>query len=135
MPVLPLSSFSSIFSFIFLFFTLATEQKVKYLKCKSTKWCIFCWFLPLKLCNFFFSTFKSVMTLQDMEYIIHCQGIELQMRVRQDAYPKLYEPLEQSSLERSPLPFYSTVLKKAELSYGSTWFDILYQVYQVGSHL
>lgn len=75
------------------------------------------------------------MTLQDMEYIIHCLGIELQMSVHQDACPKLYERLEQFSLERNPLPFYSTVLKKVELSYMSTWFDILYQVYQVESRL
>lgn len=75
------------------------------------------------------------MKLQDVEYIINFLGTELQMSMHQDAWPRLYELLEQSSLKRKWVLFYSTVLKKAELSCKSTWYDILYQVYQVGSHL
>ena len=44
------------------------------------------------------------MKLQDLEYIINFLGIELQRKLHQDAYSRLYEWLEQYSLERKLLP-------------------------------
>lgn len=64
------------------------------------------------------------MKLQDMEYIINFLGIELQMNLHQDAYPRLYE-LEQSSSERKPLPFLKYCIEK-KLDYHTDLLGLIY---------
>lgn len=113
MPVLLLSSFSSIFlTSLFLLFLPATEQK------RSTlcTWALvgvssIGFYLWISIISFLKS--KSVMKLQDMEYIINFVGIELQMNLHQDAYHRLYEWLKQSSSERKPLPFLEYCIEKS----------------------
>lgn len=53
------------------------------------------------------------MKLQDVEYIINFLGIELQMSLYQDACPRLYESLKQSSLKRKWLPFLQYCIEKS----------------------
>lgn len=53
------------------------------------------------------------MKLQDVEYIINFLGTELQMSLHQDACPRLYELLEQSSLKRKWVPFLQYCIEKS----------------------